>query len=59
MYEERVVEHYESCSSETITNAVQVFNHMKIIQIEKGTNEKSQRMDEFVKVIVTEERVKY
>lgn len=42
MYEERVVDHYESCSNETVTNAVQTYQHMKIIQIDKELNEKNQ-----------------
>jgi hypothetical protein len=35
MYEERVMEHYESGSQETIKNAVNFFKSMGLIKIER------------------------
>jgi len=35
MYEERVMEHYESCSQETIRNAVNIYKGMGLISVEK------------------------
>lgn len=35
MYEERVMEHYESASQETIKNAVNIYKGMSLITIER------------------------
>jgi glycerone phosphate O-acyltransferase/fatty acyl-CoA reductase len=42
IYEERVMDYYEACSLETITNAVQTFETMHILKVDKEFNEKNQ-----------------
>lgn len=46
MHEERVMEYYESCSQETIKNAIIIFKEMRVISIEK------ERAEEVVRVII-------
>lgn len=39
MYGEHIMEHYESCSIETIKNAIMTYGNMRVIHILKSENE--------------------
>jgi len=39
MYGEHIMEHYESCSIETIKNAIMTYGDMRIIRINKTETE--------------------
>ena len=36
LYEEKVVDHYESCSMETLKNAIKTFEKMGLLSIRDG-----------------------
>ena len=56
MHEERVMEHYESCSQETIKNAISIYKDMKVISIEKEVN--GALVEELVNVIISDDKVR-
>ena len=53
MHEERIMEHYESCSQETIKNAIYIYKDMKIIKMTRETS------DDMITVIIGEDKVEY
>lgn len=59
LYEERMLEHYESCSQDTIKNALMVFKQWDIINILKDTvAAPGKEKGESVKLLAKEEKLR-
>ena len=59
LYEDRMLDHYESCSQDTIKNAIAVFKQWDLIQVlkEKDPHNPKEKV-EVVKLIAKEERLR-
>ncbi len=57
LYEEKVMEHYEGCSMETIRNSLNVYKSWNVIKIEKKKVKKEELSteEELVSILVNED----
>ena len=58
LYEERMLEHYESCSQDTIKNALGVFKTWDVVNILKEVVPPGKEKIEVVKLVAKEERLR-
>ena len=58
LYEERMLEFYESCSQDTIKNALGVFKQWEILNIVKEADPASKEIRDVVRLVAKEERLR-
>ena len=58
LYEERMLEFYESCSQDTIKNALGMFKQFEILSIVKETDPNSKEIRDIVRLVAKEERLR-
>jgi len=58
MFDERIIEFYESCSLDTLKNALSSFKEVKVISVTKKMFEKTQGNEEILSLLISEDELK-